>query len=77
MKKETIGVTYTEKDPVEITLGICDHCRTYVPFIRLVTKDEKRIYQCMTCKSRHTQHINGKIVFNYLEDSYTIKAPRN
>tara|TARA_R100000656_G_scaffold115640_1_gene88224 strand:+ start:368 stop:580 length:213 start_codon:yes stop_codon:yes gene_type:complete len=70
-------VTYTEKDPVEITLGICDHCRTYVPFIRLVTKDEKRIYQCMTCKSRHTQHINGKVVFNYLEDAYTVMPPKD
>ena len=64
---------YTNKDPIEITLGVCDSCNSYVPFIRLVTKDEKRVYQCMTCKTRHTQHVNGKVVFNYLEDAYTIK----
>ena len=68
---------YTDKDPVEITLGVCDNCQTYVPFVRLVTKNEKRIYQCMTCKSRHTQHINGKVTFNYLEENYVIKTPRN
>jgi len=77
MKKETIGVTYTNKDPVEITLGVCDTCTAYVPFIRLITKNDKRIYQCMTCKSKHIQHVNGKVVFNYLEDVYTIKATRN
>ena len=66
-------MTYTDKDPVEIILGVCDSCNAYVPFVRLITKDEKRIYQCMTCKSKHTQHINGKVTFNYLEDAYTIK----
>ena len=66
-------MTYTNKDPIEITLGVCDACDAYVAFIRLVTKDEKRVYQCMTCKAKHTQHVNGKVVFNYLEDGYTIK----
>ena len=66
-------MTYTDRDPVEITLGVCESCNAYVPFIRLVTGDEKRIYQCLTCKARHTQHINGKVTFNYLEDGYTIK----
>ena len=69
-------MTYSDKDPVEITLGVCEGCHMYVPFVRLITKDEKRIYQCMTCQARHTQHINGKITFNYLEESYTIKEPR-
>jgi len=66
-------VTYTKDDPIEITLGVCDSCNSYVPFERLITKDEKGVYQCMTCKTRHTQHVNGKVVFNYLEDAYTIK----
>ena len=34
---------------------------------------DKRIYQCMTCKRKHTQHVNGKVIFNYLEDVYTLK----
>ena len=68
-------MTYTNKDPVEIILGVCESCSQYVPFIRLVTKDEKRVYQCMTCKSRHTQHVNGKVTFNYMEDGYSIKLP--
>jgi hypothetical protein len=66
-------VTYTKDDPLEITLGVCEGCNSYVPFVRLVTKEEKRVYQCMTCKTKHTQHINGKVVFNFLEDAYTIK----
>ena len=70
-------MVYTEKDPVEITLGVCEGCHMYVPFVRLITKDEKRIYQCMSCKVKHTQHINGKVTFNYLEESYVVKTPRN
>ena len=66
-------MTYTNKDPIEITLGVCDSCNAYVPFVRLVTQDEKRVYQCMTCKAKHTQHVNGKVVFNYLEDALSIK----
>ena len=75
MKKEKTGVTYTDKDPVEITLGVCESCSQYVPFIRLVRKDNLRVYQCMTCKARHTQHVNGKVTFNYMEDGYSIKLP--
>ena len=66
-------MTYNKDDPVEITLGVCESCDSYVPFVRLVTKDEKRIYQCITCKSKHTQHVNGKVTFNYLDDSYIFK----
>ena len=70
-------MTYTRDDPVEIILGVGDNCALHGPCIRLVTEDEKRIYQCMTCKSRHIQHVNGKVTFNYLEEEYVIKAPRN
>ena len=66
-------MTYSDKDPVEVTLGVCENCNNYVPFVRLITKDEKRIYQCMTCKSKHTQHVNGKVTFNYIEDAIPIK----
>jgi len=66
-------VTYTKDDPVEVTLGVCEHCNNYVPFMRLITDTSSRIYQCMTCKSKHIQHINGKVVFNYLEDALSIK----
>jgi hypothetical protein len=73
MKKETPGVTYSSNDPVEITLGVCEQCRAYVPFIRLITGHEtSRVYQCMTCKAHHTQYLNGKVVFNYIEDSLTL-----
>jgi len=64
---------YTKDDPVEVTLGVCEHCNSYVPFMRLITDTSARVYQCMTCKSKHTQHINGKVVFNYLEDSLNIR----
>ena len=70
-------MTYTNEDPVEITLGVCEQCSMYVPFVRLISNNNRRNYQCMTCKARHTQYVNGKITFNYLEDSYVIKTPRN
>ena len=54
-------MTYNNDSPVEITLGVCDNCSSYVPFVRLVTEDDKRIYQCMTCKAKHTQHIKTKV----------------
>ena len=64
---------YSKEDPVEIILGVCDHCNSYVPFIRLVTKEDQRVYQCMTCKSKHKQYVNGKVTFNYLEEGFSIK----
>ena len=66
-------MTYTKDDPVEVTLGVCEHCNSYVPFMRLITDTNSRVYQCMTCKSKHIQHVNGKVVFNYLEDALSIK----
>ena len=56
MRREIVGVTYTDKDPVEITLGICEKCENYVPFIRLVVPEDKKVFQCMTCKTKHEQH---------------------
>ena len=67
-------MTYSDKDPVEVTLGVCEHCNNYVPFVRLITENETRVYQCMTCKTKHVQHVNGKVVFNFLEDAYTLKG---
>ena len=52
---------------------VCEHCNNYVPFVRLITENETRVYQCMTCKTKHVQHVNGKVVFNFLEDAYTLK----
>ena len=35
---------YTKDSPVEIILGVCDKCNNYVPFMRLATEDEERVY---------------------------------
>ena len=70
-------MTYTDDDPVEITLGICDQCDNYVPFIRLVTGNEDRVFQCLSCKSKHKQLVNGKITFKYLDELYNIKNAGN
>ena len=66
-------MTYTDHDPVEITLGICDRCDNYVPFIRLVTDNEDRVFQCLSCKAKHKQLVNGKITFKYLDELYNIR----
>ena len=73
MKKEIVGVTYNDDSPAEITLGICEYCDNYVPFLRVVTGDDRLVYKCLTCKAKHVQHINGKITFKYLDELYTIK----
>jgi hypothetical protein len=65
--------TYDERSPVEITLGICESCDNYVPFLRLVTGNEDRVYQCLTCKTKHKQYVNGKVTFRYLDELYSIK----
>ena len=64
---------YSNESPVEIILGVCDKCSNYVPFMRLVSEEDERVYQCLTCKTKHKQHVNGKITFNYLDDSWIIK----
>ena len=64
---------YTKDDPVEVTLGVCERCNSYVPFMRLITNTSARVYQCMTCKAKHTQHINGKVTFNYVDEVYKLK----
>ena len=70
-------MTYTDDDPVEITLGICDQCDNYVPFIRLVTGNEDRVFQCLSCKSKHKQLVNRKITFKYLDELYNVKNAGN
>jgi hypothetical protein len=69
MKRGVVGVTYTEDSPAEITLGICDRCDNYVPFIRIPAK-EKRLYQCLTCNHKFEQKINGKVIFKKLDETY-------
>jgi hypothetical protein len=44
-----------------------------VPFLRLVTGNEDRVYQCLTCKTKHKQYVNGKVTFRYLDELYSIK----
>tara|TARA_R110001592_G_scaffold337191_1_gene623264 strand:+ start:10 stop:228 length:219 start_codon:yes stop_codon:yes gene_type:complete len=69
MKRGAVGVTYTNDSPAEITLGVCNHCNNYVPFIR-IPDDTKRVYQCLSCKHRFQQLINGKVVFKHLDEIY-------
>ena len=66
-------VEYTYDDPVEITLGTCEKCENYVPFIRIVVPEQSKIFQCMTGKAKHVQHINGKVTFNYVEEVFKLK----
>ena len=35
MSKETIGVTLNRDDIAEITLGICEDCANYAPFLKI------------------------------------------
>ena len=63
---------YTEEDPKEIILGVCEKCNNYVPFVRLPSESDK-VYKCLTCKTKHKQHINGKVTFNYLADTFILK----
>ena len=42
---------YTEEDPTEIILGVCEKCNNYVPFVRLPSESDK-VYKCLTCKTK-------------------------
>ena len=47
----------------EITLGVCDGCDNYVPFIRMSDIKEARVFKCLSCNHQYRQLVNGKIQF--------------
>ena len=70
MKKETVGVTSNDK--TEITLGVCDGCNNYVPFVRLRDRKNSRTFKCLSCKHEYVQLVNGKIQFMHIEEGYKL-----
>ena len=74
MKRGVVGVTYTENSPAEITLGICDNCDSYVPFIRVPDKKERKVYECLSCKHKYVQHLNCKVVFEKFDEMYRLRV---
>ena len=56
----------------EITLGVCDGCYNYVPFIRLSEKKDSRVFKCLSCGHQYNQLINGKIQFVHLDEIYKL-----
>jgi hypothetical protein len=63
---------YDKDDLAEITLGVCDGCNNYVPFIRLSEKRDSRVFKCLSCGHQYKQLINGKIQFMHLDEIYKI-----
>ena len=39
-------MTSSIADLAEITLGVCDGCNNYVPFIRLADRKDARVFKC-------------------------------
>ena len=66
-------MTSSRDDLAEITLGVCDGCNNYVPFIRLSEKKDARVFKCLSCGHQYKQLVNGKITFKYLDELYSIK----
>ena len=63
----------SSKEPIaEITLGVCDGCDNYVPFIRLSEKKDSRVFKCLSCGHQYKQLVNGKIQFVHLDEIYKL-----
>ena len=65
-------MTSSKDDLAEITLGVCDGCNNYVPFIRLSNRKDARVFKCLSCGHKYKQLVNGKIQFVYLDEIYKI-----
>ena len=65
-------MTSSRDDLAEITLGVCDGCNNYVPFIRLSEKKDARVFKCLSCGHQYKQLVNGKIQFVSLDEIYRI-----
>ena len=65
-------MTSSKDDLAEITLGVCDGCNNYVPFIRLSEKKDSRVFKCLSCGHKYKQLVNGKIQFVHLDEIYKL-----
>ena len=65
-------MTSSRDDLAEITLGVCDGCNNYVPFIRLSERNDARVFKCLSCNHEYKQLVNGKIQFVHLDEIYKL-----
>ena len=72
MRRGIVGVTSSKDDLAEITLGVCDGCNNYVPFIRLADRKDARVFKCLSCGHQYKQLVNGKIQFVHLDEIYKL-----
>jgi len=56
----------------EITLGVCDNCENYVPFIRLNERKDAKVFKCLSCNHQYEQLVNGKVQFLHLDEIYKL-----
>mgnify|MGYP003135127058 FL=1 len=59
-------------DTAEITLGVCDSCCNYVPFIRLSNIKKTKVFKCLSCSHEYVQLINGKVQFVHLDETFKV-----
>ena len=65
-------MTSNKEAIAEITLGVCDGCDNYVPFIRMSDIKDARVFKCLSCNHQYKQLVNGKIQFVHLDEIYTL-----
>ena len=65
-------MTSSKDDLAEITLGVCDGCNNYVPFIRLSDRKDSRVFKWLSCGHKYKQLVNGKIQFVHLDEIYKL-----
>ena len=65
-------MTLNKDETAEITLGVCDGCNNYVPFIRLSNRKDARVFKCLSCGHKYKQLVNGKIQFVHLDEIYKL-----
>tara|TARA_R110002020_G_scaffold14560_2_gene51593 strand:+ start:925 stop:1173 length:249 start_codon:yes stop_codon:yes gene_type:complete len=50
-----------------VVLGICHTCSEYTPLVKQDIRD-KLVYKCFHCHSQYEQMINGKILFQFIDE---------
>ena len=50
-----------------VVLGICHACAEYTPLVKQDIRD-KLVYKCFHCHSQYEQMINGKILFQFIDE---------
>lgn len=56
-----------------VVLGICHYCAEYTPLVKQEEFKKRLVYKCFHCHSQYEQMVNGKIIFQLINNPDEIK----